>query len=283
MAQLTQHQPAQQRPPLGEPARESSRPSTTGGAEHDDTGLVWTRVRTGPARLIIDEWDRLAHRPSVLRRVNSWEFLPRPVEDLDDLLVVCGFNRPVDDSDADRVLWHVVRLAATDDLAARVALHRIMPALVSIARRRGRIVSGGLQAAMAETISCGWMVIRTYPWQRRLNKVAANLVRDTEYHAFVRPNRLRRVEETTVPDTTLGLLAGGTGPDEPELGLDDVLCEAEQLGVAAEHIALLRDLASGRSGAEIAEGWGVSARTVRNHRRAAIDAVRAALQRDDVG
>lgn len=247
----------------------------------EEPGLVWTRLKSGPARQIIDEWNRLAHRPSVLRRVNSWDFLPRPVSDLDDLLVLCGFNRPVDDSEADHVLWNVVRLASNDDLAAHVALHRIMPALMSIARRRGRIVKGGATWAMSETISCGWMVIRTYPWERRLNKVASNLVRDTEYHAFVRPNRLRRVVETTVSDEVLGHLSGRRPAEETDLELDDVLCEAEQLGVDPEHLALLRELASGRHGQEIAAELGVSPRTVRNHRRAAIDAVREALRIGD--
>lgn len=242
-----------------------------------ETALVWTKVKSGPARLIIDEWNRLAHQPSVLRRVNSWEFLPRPVEDMDDLLRVCGFNRPVDDSEADHVLWNVVRLATDDELAAQVALHRIMPALMSIARRRGRIVKGGLQVAMSETIAHAWIVIRTYPWQRRHNKVAANLVRDTEYQAFVRPHRLRRVSETAVSDDVLGYLSGTREVIEEDLELDDVLCEVEQLGVAREHIELLRSLARGQHGQEIAAERGLSARTVRNHRRAAIDAVREAL------
>lgn len=245
--------------------------------EPAETALVWTKVKTGPARLIIDEWDRLAHRPSVLRRVNSWEFLPRPVTDLDDLLVVCGFNRPVDDSEADHVLWNVVRLASTDELAAQVALHRIMPALMSIARRRGRIVKGGTSAAISETISSAWIVIRTYPWERRLNKVASNLVRDTEYQAFVRPNRLRRVNETAVSDDVLGHLSGIHPTEFDDVELDDVLCEAEQLGVNAEHLELLRELASGRHGHEIAVDRGLSSRTIRNRRRAAIDAVRDAL------
>lgn len=258
------------------PPTETPTVSTTD--DHDgETALVWTKVKSGPARLIIDEWNRLAHRPSVLRRINSWEFLPRPVADLDDLLKVCGFNRPVDDSEADHVLWNVVRLAAHDELAAQVALHRIMPALMSIARRRGRIVKGGLQVAMSETIAHAWIVIRTYPWQRRHNKVAANLVRDTEYQAFVRPHRLRRVTETSVSDEVLGYLSGSREVPEDDLELDDVLCEAEQLGVADEHIELLRSLAKGLHGRDIAAERGLSARTIRNHRRAAIDAVREAL------
>lgn len=103
------------------------------------TALVWSTVTSGPVRQFIDEWARLSHRPSVLRRVNAWDFLPRPVEDLDDLLTVCGFGMPYDDVAGDLVLWHMTRLAAHDDLAARVCLHRIMPAVMSVARRRGRI------------------------------------------------------------------------------------------------------------------------------------------------
>ena len=244
-----------------------------------DTTLVRSTVRQGPARLVIDEWNRIAHRRATIRRVNSWEFLPRPVEDLNDLLILCGFSRPVDDSDADHVLWHVVRRAEHDDLAAQVALHRVMPALLAIARRRGRLLAGGSSAAMNEVLPAAWMVIRTYPHDRRPVKVASNIVRDSEYMAFVRPHRLRRVEEIAVEDEKLAFILPTDDPWAPTTGLDEVLYEAETCGVAREHIDLLRALGDGVHGEQIAEQKGLSARTIRNHRRAAIDAVRDAVTR----
>jgi hypothetical protein len=173
------------------------------------TALVWSTVTSGPARQFIDEWARLSYRPSVLRRVNAWDFLPRPVADLDDLLTVCGFGTPFDDEAGDLVLWHMTRLAEHDDLAARVCLHRIMPAVMSVARRRGRITPGGVENAIGDAISTAWMVIREFPYDRRHVKIAANLVRDVEYYGFVRDQRLRRVSETQVGSETLQQIEEG--------------------------------------------------------------------------
>ena len=265
--------PSVSAPSIGAP------PQAGPAAEADDDrggALVWSRIKVGPARLVIEEWNRIARRPAVLRRVNAWEFMPREVEHLDELLALCGFGTAVDDSAGDHMLWNVVRLAADDDLAVQVVIHRILPALMAVARRRGRIVPGGPTAAMGELLATAWIVVRTYPWQRRLDKVAANLVRDCEYHAFVRTARLKRVDEVCVEDDILGILSGGTG-ESADIDLDDVLCEAEQQGVGAEHLELLRELAGGRHGHEIALDRGMSPRTIRNKRRAAIDAVRGAL------
>ncbi|MTA40113.1 MAG: hypothetical protein F2560_03635, partial [Actinobacteria bacterium] len=44
------------------------------------TALVWTTSATGPARLIIDEWERLVYSRPVIRRVNAWPFMPHAVE-----------------------------------------------------------------------------------------------------------------------------------------------------------------------------------------------------------
>lgn len=259
-----------------------SPPAPDDVADESGGALVWSRIQVGPARRVIDDWNRIAHRPSVLRRVNSWDFMPREVEHLDELLQLCGFGTAVDDNDGDRMLWHVVRLAATDDLAVKVVIHRILPALMAVARRRGRIVAGGPTVAMGELLATAWIVVRTYPWERRHDKVAANLVRDCEYNAFVRTARLKRVAEVSVTDDVLGFLSGATAGDGGDIDLDDVLCEAEQLGVDAEHLELLRELAGGRHGHEIALDRGASPRTIRNKRRAAIDAVREALATSSV-
>ena len=174
------------------------------------------------------------------------------------------------------VLWHLADLARTDDLAARIVLHRILPALMSIARRRGRIHPHGPYAAMEELLTTAWSVIRTYPSDRRPRKVAANLVRDCEYHAFVRPQRLRRAEEIPVED--MRIIADTPTDPEPADELDEVLDDALAAGVSERDIDLLRALASGTSSAELAEILGVSPRTVRNWRLRAIDAVRESLR-----
>jgi DNA-binding CsgD family transcriptional regulator len=59
--------------------------------------------------------------------------------------------------------------------------------------------------------------------------------------------------------------------------LDDVLAYAAELGVHQDDIELLTLLGSGVRGVEIANARGVAPRTIRNHRRYAIDAVIDAL------
>lgn len=240
-------------------------------------GLVWSKATEGTGRQIIDEWERLAHRPMVLRRVNSWEFMPQPVEHLDEVLTLCGFGKPVDDNDADDLLWHLVRHAETDELAARIVLHRVMPSIISIAVRRGRIVQGGVQTATTDAISTAWMVIRTFPHQRRRHKIAANIVRDVEYHGFVREKRLVRVNESQVGDFMLEKFANLNSSETVDEEIDDILVIANELGVDQKHTNLLATLASGKHSTEIAVEWGVSPRTVRNFRRKAVEAVREAF------
>ena len=59
-------------------------------------------------------------------------------------LPALGFGGAVDDSDSDHLLWHMVVLAEHDLLAARIVLHRVMPALLAVAKRRGAIIAGGI-------------------------------------------------------------------------------------------------------------------------------------------
>ena len=230
--------------------------------------------RRGPVGRVVTEWARLCRRPAVLRTVNGWDFIDPPVAHLDDVLVRCGFGRPADDSDGDKVLWHLVTKARTDEVAARIVLHRILPALMSIARRRGRIHPQGPYAAMEELLATAWIVIRTYPSERRPRKVAANLVRDCEYHAFVRTQRLRRADET--PTDTLAIVAQQDQDRDPADELAEILADAHRAGVDEHDIMLLRALAAGGTSGELAVELGVSPRTVRNWRLRAIDAVRRA-------
>ena len=256
-------------------------PDTPDNDPLPNTSLVWSTTTTGPARQIITEWERLAHRPAVLRRANEWEFLPRPVNALDEILTMCGFGMAINDPEGDEMLWHLVRRAEHDDLATRVVLHRIMPALMAIAHRRGRITKGGAHNAMAELLSTAWIVIRQFPHERRRSKIAANLVLDIEYFAFVRSRRLRRVPEAQVGDDMLSQLIESPRPASSEVELDDVLSIAGELGVAKRHIEVLQRLGSGTHGSELADEIGVSPRTIRNHRRHAVEAVRQAFERTD--
>lgn len=226
----------------------------------------------GPVARVVTEWSRLSRRADVLDHVNSWAFIDPRVDHLDDVLERAGFGRPTADSDGDKVLWHLADIARDDDLATRIVLHRILPALMSIARRRGRIHPKGPYAAMEELLTTAWIVIRSYPSERRPTKVASNLVRDCEYHAFVRTQRLRRVDETPVEE--MGIIARIEPDPHPADELAEVLADALAAGVAEQDIMILRACATGGTSEELAVALGVSPRTVRNWRRRAIEAVR---------
>lgn len=265
------------RPSMDNTTSTHPHPDQYDNPDNPSGALVWSTATAGPGRQIIDEWARLTRRPATLRAINTWEFLPRPARDLDDLLTMCGFGTAVDDATGDRILWHVVRRAEHDELAARVALQRIMPSLLAIARKRGRMSAGGMNGALTDAITSAWIVIREFPHDRRQHKIAANLVRDTEYYAFVREGRLKRVHEAQIGDEKLMRLAE---PDEilsSDQELEEVLLQANELGVNNEYIEILSTLGTGVHGAELALELGVSPRTIRNHRRRAIDAVRDAM------
>lgn len=254
--------------------------STDPTTDRERTALVWTTSATGPARLMIDEWERLVYSRPIVRRVNAWPFMPHAIENLDELLVLAGFGKPIDDSQGDHMLWQLVRHAQHDELAARIVLHRVMPSILSMVRRRGRVVPGGMSAAMNEAIGAAWMVIRQFPHHRRQHKIAANIVRDIEYHAFVRQYRLKRVAETQVGNDMMSRIAHDPQINPLAERLNDVLCDALESGVEAEHIVLLERLAAGETTDQLADEVGLSTRTLRNRRRDAIDAVRLSMQWD---
>jgi hypothetical protein len=236
------------------------------------SALVHTTAHSGPARQLIDEWERLSISRPTLRKVNSWGITTDPITHLDELLVLAGFGRPTDDSVADHVLWQLICRAEHDELAARIVLHRVLPSVMSIAQRRGRIMRGGTGAAIDEVIPTAWMVIRTFPHQRRTAKIAANLARDIEYHAFVRESRLRSIEIDHTANYYIPLVPNAPQYVDPIEELDDVLQDAAKAGLSRRHVSLLRDLGHGMSTDDAAKVRNMSPRTMRNHKQYAIKA-----------
>lgn len=240
--------------------------------------LTWPSTdghrRGSTASRLIEEWGALAERPSTLRRVNAWGVPGGPVAHLDEVLVRAGFGTHARDSDGDRVLWALVRRASHDELAARIVLQRILPPLLAIARRRGRIVAGGMPAAFDDVVAAAWRVIREYPWHRRRAKVAANLVRDSEYVAFVRDARRPLVAVALEPAAAARLAAPAAEPDAG-IVLARLISEGGRSGLGAEHLDVLRALARGEEIATIAARLGISCRTARSRRARAISELRA--------
>lgn len=161
----------------------------------DSPQIIWSpglsQRTNSPVSKLVKEWQLISSRHNEVDVVNSWKLPGGKVANLDQVLVRAGFNTARDDSRGDSYLWLLVKRASDEELAARIVLQRILPPLVAIARRRGQIIDGGIDAAIAEVLPTAWTVIRQYPWHRRPNKVASNLVLDSEYFAFVQANRTK--------------------------------------------------------------------------------------------
>ncbi|MBM3657139.1 MAG: hypothetical protein FJW93_02560 [Actinobacteria bacterium] len=247
-------------------------------------------VRCNPITLLRDEWQRINYCQRSLHDVNSWQLRSERFHSLDEVLKAAGFDGHKCDQEADQVLATIVRRAATDQLAARIVLQRVFPPMLAIAKRRGKIRSLGFDYAFSLVLSHAWEVIRTYPIERRPRKIAANIVRDIEYFAFVRRERRRPTHERL--DDCLDLIVDcyttdsrGTAIDrgareaEPyaEDFLREILNDAREDRVSPHTLAVLESL-SNRSIDEFAQYHGISVRTARMWRRDAINELRARMR-----
>jgi DNA-binding CsgD family transcriptional regulator len=190
--------------------------------------------------------------------------------DLATLFSACGGDRSAEIDAADMVLAQIVAAGLEGrKLAVRIALQRVLGALVQIAVRRSRVEQESCPALFDELCSTAWMVIATYPLARRPRLIAANISRDCEYLTFVRPARLhhatRRVELVEEHEPAVGMR--GTPHHHAADELADLvrgLSGATEL--AETELTLLNALASGASIAAIADALGCTDRTVRNRR-----------------
>ena len=231
------------------------------------------------------EWQALSTRRSVVRRARRWD-LGVPFQSLDDVIAATGYwagrearlaavaacvgeAAGAHADQANAVLARLLLAARVDEVAARVVLQRLLPGLVARARRWSPRPAGGADA-LGELLAAAWTVIRTFPVERRPGHLAANLLRDAEYHAFVRPHRRLLVHEF-VPTHVL---------DRP--APESVLDAAEELAelVDGSHSLSHKDrrllalLVSGASMTEVATTLDVCVRTVTNHRDAVVHRLR---------
>jgi hypothetical protein len=179
-------------------------------------------------------------------------------------LAACRGN--TDDDAADAALAAIVVRARTDAAAARIVLRRILPGLVAVAGRRSRISSVPAQDVLHEVVATAWIAIRTYPIERRPRRIASNLVRDAEYLMFVRPARLRHVDETDFD----GVADSDGGAETQSAGAEviDLLADGHRAGVDVESLYLLGRLAlTDVSVGDLAAELACTPRTILNRRR----------------
>lgn len=237
------------------------------------------------AHALYTEWFAMCTNRRVLRTVNTWGLPGLSIGHLDELLVRSGLDGSAEDDDADQYLAHIQRRAASDELAARVMLQRLLPAMLKMANKRGPIVDNGTVGAFEIIVSAAWVVIRRYPIDRRPVHVAGNLVRDIEYAAFVRDKRLKSsTEETVVGDLALDLAAAqhdrdhaSVDPVAAEGELEALLSDLSRLGLSSGDLCMLRSVMNDVNSAEIGDALGINARSARNRRASALKRAREIL------
>lgn len=205
------------------------------------------------------EWTRLRTRPEHLATAGSWQLVDHPVDDLDDILGAVGFERSPDDG-TERCLRRLVELAATDDLAARIVVQRILPGLLAVVRRR----RGASDYVFEELLGAAWIAIRTFNPSRAPRSIAASLISDADYAAFRADGRRRSSLERPV-DTQLVDRPHEHEPNSCEQ-LADLMTEAADAGVPSDDLDLLRQLLDTPTANQLAQVLQITPRTIRNRR-----------------
>ena len=208
------------------------------------------------------EWSLIRRRPRVVARARSWGVTAIPFDDLDELLALAGYR--VEGTPAhNEVLLRLVELARTDDLASRVVLQRVLPGLLATVRRRHQPDHSG--GTLEELVGAAWLAIRSCRTERQPTHVAANIVRDASYRAFIAPARRLSSTEVSVDPKTLDETPAPTTTSSCE-ELATLLADARAAGVPPADLDLVRDLVRAGSPSTVAADRHVTTRTVRNHR-----------------
>jgi DNA-directed RNA polymerase specialized sigma24 family protein len=241
------------------------------------TTIIHPTGKSSTVRTLVQEWSALSIAPSTLRRVNGWGLPGKRVANLDEVLIRAGFGLEATDSVGDQYLFKLVIRAANDELATRIVLQRLLPPLISIAARRGKLARGGFDEALTDTVAQAWIQIRTYPIEKRPIKIASNLVRDSEYFAFVRDSRLKQLA-VAWGDDAIDMIPTPETQLNSEDEIVNLLAEASKWNLGPRSLSVLQQLADGKSFRTIASDAGVNIRTVHTWRRAAINELREQMR-----
>lgn len=214
-----------------------------------------------------EEWAHLIRSPTARQRLAEWSEASPELNGLDDLeALVEHANRRGQAHRSDQILVALARRAAVDDLAARTLLQAIMPGMRWLARRYQHVASAAGEDPTSLVIALTYERIRTYPFDRRPHRIAANVLFDTR-------QRLQRTVGRTGP-TIVSLeslpfdpAGGDPSADASYELLDRAVGQRVIAARDADLIALtrLRD----HSVAELAARLGCPAQTLRQRRRRA--------------
>ena len=144
---------------------------------------------------------------------------------------------------SDAILAALVRLGARDGgndlLAVRVLLQLLLPGAIRLAQRMTAITGDPLEAE-SDVLDELTVLIRTYPWQRRPRRIAANLLLDCQ-------QRLTRAARRHCDDVPVGLQPIAEDEPDPAAGREgderveviDLFLWAQTRGVLTREEALL--------------------------------------------
>jgi len=245
-----------------------------------------TETRLPLATALVDEWRHSAVSRRAIAVANGWGLPGEPLRDLFELVHRAGFERPADDTEADAYLAQVVGIARNDQLAARAVLQRIMPGLLNIASRRAPITDGGITAAFERLVSAAWVVIKGFPIETRSRRVAANLLLDIEYAAFVREERrvynfremrndhleLERLQTSGPADHH----SADATHDAASVSL--LFHDLERNGLTENELFMIRMVQFDVQSGEVSEKLGLQPRSVRSRRELALRKARSVLR-----
>lgn len=158
------------------------------------------------------DWDGLAADPAAHDRLAAWRAEDPALAGLDDLTALrAAAHDRTDPAAGDRILAALARRAPTDDLAARILLHLLLPGIRALANRLWWLDDGTEQASAA--VAAVYERIRTYPYLRRPARIAANILADARQQ-LVRQARPQRPPAEPLP---LDADLEGSLPAPPDL------------------------------------------------------------------
>jgi DNA-directed RNA polymerase specialized sigma24 family protein len=213
------------------------------------------------------EWSQLRSRPALLRQAAGWAIVEGPLHDLDQILAAVGYQVAWTARN-EAAMRQLVLCAGHDQLAARIAIQRILPGLLAVVRRRGAADDEGLD----ELIGAAWIGVRTFNPARRSRCIAAALIADADYRAF--RSRWRRRCAGERPTGLTPDVPYDEPVDTPAHVLADLLARAEAAGIPDDDLELVRRATDDVSTEQLARELNVTARTVRNRRARVTDRLR---------
>lgn len=238
------------------------------------------RLHIPPCSAQLDrEWARLRRHRRSIRTVRSWapgveaDLAPTLRSTTDLVEIVRATQRDAGER-GERLLLALVELSATEQLAGRIIVQRLLPGLIAASMPYRDLA--GEHDPVQLAVGALWLSIRQYDHERRRRHVAASLISDATYRAFRQPLRRRSTTEDACPPARFDELDARDGVD-PLVELAAALDEARRAGVPADDLRLLRTLVQVGAPSRLAADLEVTPRTIRNRRDRAVRRVRDAI------